>query len=325
MWFRAHARVRAADPIETAAAPEGADTRAVEFARREGELHILAWNEPYAPLVDPDVLGEFIRVFASATPPSDDQIEDFYRRFGAVRDLEWITGLTAEDQGQVSELTRLGLREPVWWVCELASELRVCCELYRGLRDSDVEVLQATLRVAPSTGKLADILLLGGELKKIWATPQEMQRKVGSIGEWVESAEDPGRPMTADECQHWAREILRRQLNRYEARAHRQWVHSAEVPWDALRPDDPLTQAKENPMLGAFRTLTFDSLIVALYLQLSDCVERGDLLRRCQGCDRFFFPARPNQYYCQGKCSDAYRRRKFAARHAKTQREGRAQ
>jgi hypothetical protein len=305
-----------------AAAPAGADARVVEFARREGQLHILAWTEPYAPLVDPEVLGEFVRIFAAGSAPSDDEIEGFYRQFGALRDTEWLTRMADEDRAHLSEIARLGLREPLWWLQELGAELRLSGDLYRGLAESDLGLLREVLRTAPpEPTSLVDIRLLSGRLVKLVATPEERKRRVGSFGEWKESPGDPGRPLSDEECLRWARELLRRQLNRYEARANRQWMHPLEIPWDALRAGDPVIRKDENAILGGFRSFTFDSLITALYLQLSDCAEQGGLLRRCRGCDRLFFPTRPNQFYCQTKCSDAYRRHKFLARRAGKQEE----
>jgi uncharacterized OB-fold protein len=59
----------------------------------------------------------------------------------------------------------------------------------------------------------------------------------------------------------------------------------------------------------------FPSLIVALYLKLSDAIAEGRLLRPCQGCGRYFHPDRTDQLFCKVRCSNAYRRREFTRRH----------
>jgi hypothetical protein len=316
LWFRAHARVRAAHLSEIACAPEGADDRVVEFVRpEEGEFPLPAWTEPYSPLTDLDLLGEFVRVFAADSPPPDSEIESFYARFGAIRDSTWVERLSSDDAKELPQLTRLGLREPVWWSRELASELRVCCQLYEGVCEGRAELLRETLGLTSAVGELIDIRLLSGQVLKTVAAPEDRKRRVSSGTWWEPTSDDPGRAMTDEECLGWAQRVLRSHLNAYEARSHRQWVSRAELPWDSLRSDDPIRTQDENRLLGGFRTAIFDSLVAVMYVQLSDLAARGGLLRRCQGCQRFFFLSRPDQSYCAQRCSNAHRRRRFTARH----------
>jgi hypothetical protein len=322
LWFRVHARVRAAHLSEIACAPDGADARVVESVRpEEGEFPLPAWTEPYSPLTDLDLLGEFVRVFAADSPPPDAEVEGFYARFGAIRDRSWITRLAPDDAKELPQLTRLALREPVWWLGELASELRICCQLYEGICEGKAEMLRETLGQTSAVGDLVDVKLLSAQIFKTVATPEDRQRRVRSGTWWEPTPDDRGRAMTDEECLRWARQVLRGHLNAYEARSHRQWVSRAELPWDSLRPHDPIRAQDENPLLGGFRTAIFDSLVAVMYVQLSDLAARGGLLRRCQGCQRFFFPSRPNQSYCAQRCSNAHRRRRFTARH-RTQQHG---
>ena len=124
--------------------------------------------------------------------------------------------------------------------------------------------------------------------------------------------------MTDDEATHWARSILQAQLNRYEARASRQWVARAELPIEGEGKAPPQI-ADVNPILMGYRTVVFDSLITGLWLQLSDLVAGGGLLRRCRRCRRFFFPARANTYYCSVRCANAERQRRFQQQRGATQ------
>ena len=323
LWFGVGSQVEDGTELEVFGGTDTAfqDERVVDFSDGADHLPLKLIREPYAPLISPIVLGEFVVTFGSGHFPTDMEVDAFYGRFGNIGDRGWQERLPDTDREELPDLTQLGLREPVWWARELAAELEICCELYWGLRENRIDILRATLGRGPSSGRLVDVMLLGGRLKKVHATESDLRRKVGSIGDWEETAADRGRPLTPAECLDFGRRILSGHLNRYEARAQRQWVQATELPHSdrdeaqRRRPKPP----PENPVLTGFRTVIFPDLITALYLQLSDAAERGRHLRRCNGCDRFLFADHRNQQYCSTRCSNAHRRREFTARQQEKQ------
>lgn len=318
LWYRVEPAIGEGDQLETLGGlgKEWQDDRVVEFARASGDLLMPTYTTSYSPLDDPEVLSEFVATFAESVPPTDEGVVHFYRRFGPLRDEGWQHDFSNQDRSELPRMTQARLREPVWWVRELATELAFCCHLYWGLADSRVDVLRDVLGPAPSSGQLVQIMMLGGTLHKVWASPGDRERRVGSFGEWEPSDQDGGREFTPDECFSYARSLLSGHLNQYERQAHRQWVPRTELPATSpvRRRGKKPKPRPENAILSGYRSVVFDTLIGALYLKLSDAVAEGRLLRRCQACQRFFFPDRPDQQYCKTRCSNVYRRRQFSAR-----------
>jgi hypothetical protein len=183
LWFRVQAEVKAGTQMEAFAGLDRPfeDSSLVEFARASGDLTVHAATEPYAPMTDPQALGQFIQTFGPRHAPASAEIVSFHGRFGKIADAEWIGRLYDQDRKELPELTRQGLREPIWRPRELAPGLALCCELCWGLRENRVDILQAVLGSAPSSGKLVDMTLLAGELRKVWASENDLTRRVGSI------------------------------------------------------------------------------------------------------------------------------------------------
>jgi hypothetical protein len=317
-WYRVEPRVLRGNMLETFGGVDRpvADNRVVEFAREAGELVIPTFTTSYSPADDPDLLGNFLATFASPQAPTDEQVLDFYRQYGKLGDETWQERLSKQEREELPRRAQHGLREPVWYTRELAVELQLYGQLYWGLAEGRPELIREVVGPAPSFGLLVEVMVLGGEVRKPWMSEEESRQRVGSFGDWSPSAEDPGREFTAEECLELARSLLAARLNAYEARSHRQWGQPAQPsPREMLQSRRRTKPVSQNPLLGRVRTVAFDSLITALYLQLSDGAERGRLLRRCQGCQRFFWPDRPNQDYCKTRCANAYRRRQFTRRH----------
>ena len=300
------------------------DPRVVDFSRQSGDYVIQAFTTAYPVLQDDAVLPEFVHTFAAPRVPTDAEVLSFYTRFGPTGDTEWQEQFSGEDRKFLPDAAQQGLREPVWSVRQLATELDVVCRLYWGLADRQVEVLRKILGPAPTTGLLVNVLLLGATVRKPWANPDELARRVGSFGEFAPSASDPGRDFTPEECFGYGRSLLAGAINQKEAKAYRQWTAQREVP----APPETRRRSKrpkprpENPILGGSRAVLFPSLIVALHLKLSDAIAEGQLLRPCQGCGRYFHPDRTDQLYCKVRCSNAYRRREFTRRQRERRAEG---
>jgi len=318
LWHRVEASLAHGCELELVGGRETPydDPRVVDFSRQSGEYLVQALTTAYPVLQDDAVLPEFIHTFAAPRVPTDEEVLSFYARFGPLGDTEWQDQFLPEDRRLLPQATHLGLREPVWYARQLATELDVICRLYWGLADRQVEVLPAILGPAPTTGQLVNVLLLSGTVHKFWASPDDLARRVGSIGQFAPSPSDPGRDFTPEECFGYGRSLLAGAINQKEAKAYRQWTAQREVP----APPETRRRSKrpkprpENPILGGTRAVLFPSLIVALHLKLSDAIAEGRLLRPCEGCGRYFHPDRPDQLYCKVRCSNAYRRREFSRR-----------
>jgi len=326
LWHRVEARLAQGCELELLGGRETPcdDARVVDFSRQSGDYWVQALTTAYPVLQDDAVLPEFVLAFAVPRVPSDDEVLSFYSRFGPLGDTQWQDQFLPEDARLLPQAAQQGLREPVWYVRQLATELDVVCRLYWGLADRQVEVLRKILGPAPTTGQLVNVLLLGGMVHKFWASPEDLARRVGSIGEFAPSDSDPGRDFTAEECFSYGRSLLAGAINEKEAKAYRQWTAQREVP----APPETRRRSKrpkprpENPILGGTRAVLFPSLIVALYLKLSDAIAEGRVLRPCQGCGRYFHPDRTDQLYCKVRCSNAYRRREFTRRQRERKAEG---
>jgi len=313
VWHRVHARLAEGTELELFGGMDSPheDLRVVDFSEQSRELLLSSLTSAYPVLQDEQVLGDFVGVFTGPGAASDEDVLSFYATFGPVRNTEWQEQFSKEGRRLLPEATQQGLHEPVWHLRELAFELEVACRLYWGLADRRIDVLRGVLGLAPTTGRLANLLLLGGRVHKVWATEEELARRVGSIGEWQPSEQDPGRDFSAEECFGYIRGLLADAINRYEAKAYRQWAFRQELPAppEVRRRSKRPKPRPENPILGGFRGICFPSLIVALYLKLSDDLAEGRLLRPCRACGRYFHPDRTDQAFCKTRCSNAYRRR----------------
>ena len=321
-WPRVRATIQVGNLPETSGGLNGPfqDERVVDFSVVRGGHLIKAATTAYSPMLDILPLNEFLRVFGPGRCTASDEIVEFYATFGNIGDASWLVGAWEGGQDKLPEGAKRGLREPVWWVRKLAAELELCCDLYRGLREDDPDMLRDLLGRVPISGLMVEMALRSGRVCKVWADEEDLKRKVGSIaGEWTESKATPGRPMTDDEARGYACGVLRERLNHYEGHAARRWVDRTELPLSAGNPDHTALAKRENPVISGYRTVVFDSLITALYLQLSDRIAEGGLLRRCRTCDGFYFSRRPNMHYCSTRCSNAHRRREFTARQQEKQ------
>jgi hypothetical protein len=316
-WWRVQARVQVGTLSETFGGLNRPfqDERVIDFCMVGGAQLLKAATTPYNPMLDGLVLKEFLRVFGHGRCAADEEIVNFYAAFGNIGDASWLVGLWERDEGELPQGTRKGLREPVWWVRELAAELELCCDLYRGLREDDPDLLRDLLGRVPASGLLVGMAVRSGKLQRIRADEEDLKGRVGSFGrEWTESEDTPRRPMTDDEARGHACGVLRERVNHYEGHAARRWVDRTELPLSTGNPDHTALARRENPVISGYRTVVFDSLITALYLQLSDRIAEGGLLRRCRTCDGFYFSRRPNMHYCSTRCSTTYRRRQFTKR-----------
>ena len=315
-WFRSKAVISSGSNIETFGGRDRlvADDRVVDISRQSEEFILPTYLEAYSPIADPQLLGDFVELFALPRIPADQDIVAFYARYGRLGDQGWMDTLSEADRRRLPEAARSGWREPAWFLREAATELSIYSALYWALCDSRIDVIRQILGKAPSTGQLVQVMIPAGEVKKPWVSPEEQKQRVTSFGYWEPSGADPGREFSLEECLHHARGLLWAQLNAREARAHRQWTHPRQLPQEASkRARGRAGRAEPNPLAGS-RTVVFDSLLTAMYLQLSEAAEASRLLRRCGACQRFFYPDRPNQFYCRTRCSNAYRRRQFVQR-----------
>ena len=317
LWYRVEPRLDRGHQVEVfgGGGRPVADDRVVDFSRPAGDLLIPAYLTPYPPMADPDLLGDFIQTFSLPHTPTDEEVMGFYRCYGSLGDRGWMDRLLEADRRELPDASRLGQREPLWYTREAATELGFFAALYWGVCENDLDAIREAIGKVPATGQLAQILVLAGELKKVWASPEDLLRRVGSIGDWEPSARDPGRDLTPEECLGYARGLLAGRLNEFERRAHRQWTHPRELPQDTGSSREAGPARTRPNLLAGVRMVAFDSLLVAAYLQLSDGAEESRMLHRCHGCQRFFWARRPNQEYCTARCAGAYRRRQFARRH----------
>jgi hypothetical protein len=302
------------------------DNRMIEFFARAGnKVWIDGMDlEPYAPLREPDLLGQFLHLFGREQLPSDAKVIRFYARYGPVRERvlvegerlpAWALRLEPEDQERLCDQARLCLCEPLWWLRESAQELRLTYDIYLALKEKRLTYLRSFVADLPPEKRVRELQIVAGKVVR-----ETMDAYVPSRGKTADSP--PVRPRSQAErkgsrlawriqvdeaCVRLATGLLANQLNKAEAKSRRHWTN----PWQAvvdLEKDRPLGDWRPES-LQLVRARTVDDLVAAMYLLLGELVAQGTALRHCPGCGRLFHPRRTNQEYCDARCGDAARQR----------------
>ena len=115
------------------------------------------------------------------------------------------------------------------------------------------------------------------------------------------SANVPRRPLTDEECRHWGYQLLAGQLSAAQQQSSVKWMVE-----------------QEGGSYGLVQGRSFPDLVVAMYLQLGEMMRRGERYRTCQGCGGPFWFRGGKQKFCDTRCGDAYRQRRFY-RHPQTE------
>ena len=252
-----------------------------------------------------------MRLFGRGKLPRDPRVLEFYRRYGPVSQSKtlkdspvWLSRLSARARSRLSAEARQGLCEPLWWVAEEARRMWLCYELYRSLLQEDLPSVRALLGEVPQGEDVRGTRLspIGISLLTAEAEPRPGgRRRAGSAAlerpaERV-SAQVPGRPLTDEECCRWGWRLLADRLTAAQEQSSVNWLVDEEE--------------------GRYRLVKgrrFRDLVVAMYLQLGEMMDRGELYRTCRGCGGPFWPARGKQRFCDPRCGDAYRQRRFYRR-----------
>jgi len=344
LWLRVRARIRQAGAWEMPAGAGVMDDRMVEcWPNTESDLHVLDVTEVYTPSSDLNLLGTFIHVFAGERTPTDEEVADFYGEHGPLLDsvtvdgqsvAAWTLRLEEEDQRRLSEEARRGLCEPLWWVRERALEVRLTYDLYVALKEDKVSSLRALLGGVPEGKRILSMYMLAGSIMRDLVSEQEVgrgdnlsthegvvRRPAGSfaldfLAVGTEPTQSPLRPLTEDECRHWARSLLAGQLNAAERRTRREWTPIDDFLPQASAKGEP-AGAGPSGGLGLVWGCRFDSLTTAIYLQIAHLAQRNIALRQCLGCQRLFYSRRRNHRYCDAYCGDAARQRNYYDEHVR--------
>ena len=328
-WSRVRARIRPLRPSEAPAASPTLDGRMVEFFRvYRGGLEP-DWPEDwsYNPLREPKLLTDFLHVFGRDQAPTDEEVIDFYGRYGRLGEHTtvqtaagiqyaplWIDRLEPEDQQQlVLEKKGLPWCEPVWWLRERGREMRLLYQLYLGLQENRLNSLRSLLGPVPEGKWICGIEILAGtvirdvaaEHTRVPGLPDESTRERLSAA--PPESERKLQPLSDEECVRWARRLLASRLTAGEGRTFTEWVDVRQALECATKgePDG----SPRSGTAGLVRVRPVQSLLAALYVHLVQLVSAGVVLRQCPGCDRLFYPGRSDQEYCDPRCGDAARQR----------------
>jgi hypothetical protein len=326
LWPRVRATVRPLNDWEIPLGGHVRDYRMVEFSQFKEGMHAPDWTGYYFPLSEPALFEEFLRVFGSEGPPSDDSVIRFYARYGplweyCMRDGQrfpaWAERLDPERQAKLADEARLLLCEPLWWVGERAQELRLTYDLYVALKDNRLTSLAGILGTVPRGKKIIGMELVAGRLIRDIVDEKEIGKaRAGSFSmeRHEVNSKSPGgdmRRLTDDECRRWANVLLSTQLNAAEERSQRKWILYEPIPVASTGGERSGKPRSES--LNLVRTRSVEELTTALYLHLGDLVEQVAVLRECLGCHGLFRPGRSDQEYCSARCGDAARQRGYYA------------
>ncbi len=311
LWVKIEASLRPLEPWEKPSWCPVPDDRMVCFGERgRGGMLAPPWVDTYSPLDTPSLPADFMRLFGGERMPRDDRVVEFYRRYGHVGNQKtlqespvWLDRLSARARSQLSEEARLGLCEPLWWVAEEARQMRLCYELYRAFIREDLSSVRALLGEVPQGEEVRGIRLspTGISLLTAEAEPEVKSRGRRRAGpaaverpaESV-SAQVPRRPLNDQECYRWGWRLLADQLTVAQERSSVNWLVE-----------------EEEGRCRLVKGRRFRDLVVAMYLQLGEMMDRRELYRTCRGCGGPFWPARGKQRFCDPRCGDAYRQRRF--------------
>jgi len=311
------------DEVEERVETTRAGRRKTERTSRVSYLDSLSY---YEPLADRGLALEFLHVFGGERLPSAHQVIGFYQSYGplcvAVRHRQqpegdpellpaWALRLTEEARSRLRLADRLLQSEPLWWLREKARELDLTYQLYDALRTGTLSRLRALLGTVPEGMHLTEMRIERGEIRRYGLDSGDWEKKVGSVAlvelPWEETAGQPHRVLSREECLGHAAQLLVQQLNWGEEHSRRKWARYVPLPTDtpSTRPLGEL-----NPgALGVVPEQHFDNLLAAMYLQLGDIVQGEAVLKVCEGCRRLFFRGRSDQVYCTKHCGDAHRQR----------------
>jgi len=325
-WPRVRARLR---PLSVTEMPSNAvvhDGRMVDFFAREGSGVWLDGIdfEPYAPLRDPRLLGDFMHLFGREQAPADSEIVEFYARYGPLRDWtegdgakvpSWALRLRPEDRRHLRGEARLLLCEPVWWLCERARELRLTYDLYIALRERRTPLLRSVVGEVPKGRYIKELRIADGRITGDLIDRPDLNHRrhqtssIPRSRRSLETSRRAWRTQMDEACMGLCTGLLARQLNAAEARSTRRWVGGRHAIVD-LEKDTPLG-TRPRGSLDLTRVRTVDNLVSAMYLHLGELVGRDMILRQCPGCGRLFYPRRPNQKHCDARCGAAKRQRLY--------------
>lgn len=335
IWPQVEATIRLAEEWELSGATGVADTRVVEFYRTtDSGMHVIHDTGCYSPLREPDLLGDFIHVFAGSQPPSDRAVISFYRRYGPMRDQvtvdgelipAWAAGLEPAVRQSMTAVARLGLCEPLWWVRELANEVRLTYGLYDALREGRSRAVRMLLGGVPAGKRIVGVGMLAGRIvRDVTAAPEPgtedstpearaARRSAGSVSLDLLPAGGESttgeRPLDEAEARHWGLTLLAAQLNRAERKTRREWIPRNQLLPQVWGKGEPVKVKVGKPAL--VWTCRFEGLSTAIYLQIAGLAQRSIGLRQCPGCQRLFYSLRHNRRYCDKYCGDAARQRKY--------------
>jgi len=283
-------------------------------------LQTVAGAEAYDPLSSPEALNVFTRLDFSR----DDQLVNFYARFGVVgfpsrhTELHQWRNSDGYDSAFPSEMEfgrgwgdRLELGgEPVWWLQERADELRFILKLYRSLAANDVRSLRGLLGKAQSGHEVAGFAVrLGDSGYQLWTGAglrvgevEEPLSQFGTFGYRLihfprsPSAQRPPRrawrALTPLEARQSAQDIIADLVNLRLARVRRIAFPSAGAELTPL-----------NPFVGQWAC---ETLLEAMYVHILAIITGESRLRRCGACGSLFGvprleTGRPKQY-CDRRC-----------------------
>jgi len=319
LWFQVEASIRPLEPYERPAWCLVADDRMVTFGERTASgMFAPRWVGIYSPLDTPALSADFMRLFGGGQLPRDQRVAKFYRQYGPLYQKAviageetgaWVARLSPQARRQVSAEARLRLCEPLWWVVEQAREMRLFYHVYRALAADDLPALRSMLGQVPQGEEVRGVRLAptGISLLTAEAEPEHKtqgRRRAGSAA--VErpaasvSGDVPRRPLADEECRHWGYQLLADQLTAAQGQSSVKWMV------DEQGGSHQLVQGR-----------TFADLTLAMYLQLGDMMRRGERYRICQGCGGPFWSPGGKRKFCDPRCGDAYRQRRFY-RHPQT-------
>lgn len=295
---------------------EVTDRRMVEYGTESCGMVISDWFRFADPLRDLSLLERFTHLFGGDEVPADAEVVGFYATFGPLNETveiagerwpAWLGRLDRQAQELLLEDPMTRWSEPLWWLHERGREVRVTFQIYEHLRRGEFAGLRALFGMAPAGKRVVGIELAAGRFIRDVVDEDDIGRPgAGSVGiaRQEVSAVSPDqhpRPLADEECVFLANRFLAQQLNLGEAGSRQRW-ESVLLPEE---PDGP------SPLVRIARVRFTTGLTAALYLHLSEAIEREAPIRQCQGCGRIFRVSRTDRIYCRAQCGDAARQRTY--------------
>ncbi len=323
--WQVRARLRPLQAWEQPPDADLCDDRMVEFFMVKDGMTTLDSVGAYYPLLAPDLLPDFLALFAREPPAPERKVVEFYARYGAVSEHvlidgkrwpAWTARLSAEDRGQLSTEARLGLCEPIWWLRERARELRVTYDIYVALREGSLPALRAMIGRVPEGKRIISIGIAAGQISRTVTDDERgAGRRAGSFAPEPDPAPvtDPSTlaPLPDEQVLFWARQLLAYQLNIGESRSKRRWDQYVDLPGIPTPREQQALGAPASDPLGLVRCRSAQDLTAAMYLQLGELAARHVVLYQCEGCGRLFYRHHGKQRFCGASCGDAARQRDY--------------